>query len=125
MMDFDPCLKSQHLVVAVILGGDEQEIGSLRFRVAVDRQRLCRRYRKIMAGQPIDDMDREVEICSGCACADDHVVVDDAFVQRQAHAGIALLEKHAKSRIGGNAPAVEDAGFGEKERAGAGGRQQL
>jgi hypothetical protein len=30
MMDFDPCLKSQHLVVAVILGSDEQEIGTLR-----------------------------------------------------------------------------------------------
>jgi hypothetical protein len=51
--------------------------------------------------------------------ADHHVVVDDAFLERQAHGRIALLEQYAEGGIGGDAAAIEDAGFGKQESAGA------
>jgi hypothetical protein len=52
MMNLDPGLQLQDLVVVVILRRNEQEIGALRFEVAVDRERLRRRNREVVAGQP-------------------------------------------------------------------------
>ena len=77
-----------------------------------------------MAAEPIDDMDREVEIGGGRARADHHVIVDEALFQGEANGGIALCEQGAEGGIGGDAPAVEEACLGEQEGAGAGGGEQ-
>jgi hypothetical protein len=92
--------------------------------MAVYRQCLRRRDPEVVACKPVDDMDREIEIGDGRPCADHPAVVDDLLVKRQPDGGIALLKQRAEGRIGGDAAAIEDAGLGKQECAGAGRGEQ-
>jgi hypothetical protein len=123
-MGFDPKLQLQHLVVAVILACDEQEIGTLRLRMTVHRQRFRRRDREIVSREAIDHVDGEVEIGGGRTGADHPVIIDEALVERERYRRVALLEQGAEGRVGGDAPAVEYSCLSKKKCAGAGRSQQ-